>query len=59
MKIWRGDEYNQRVEILLAGYLDDYRQKKGYMLSFSFNKNKQIGVHEIVIGDKTIIEAVV
>ena len=29
------------------------------MLSFNFNKKKQIGVHEISLGDKRIIEAVV
>lgn len=29
------------------------------MLSFNFNKKKEIGVHEIVIGEKEIIEAVV
>lgn len=26
---------------------------------FNFNKNKQPGIHEIIIGDKTLIEAVV
>ena len=29
------------------------------MLSFNFNKNKQVGVKEIVVGSKLIIEAVV
>lgn len=29
------------------------------MLSFNFNKNKQVGVQEIVVGDKVIVEAVV
>lgn len=59
MKIWHGSEYNQRGEKQLIGYLADYHVNKGYMLSFCFNKNKQIGVHEIVAGDKTLIEAVV
>ena len=59
MKIWRGEEYNKRGELQLAGYLDDYHKKEGYMLSFNFNKTKQTGVHEAVIGDKIIIEAVV
>ncbi len=59
MKIWRGNEYNMRGEDQLMGYLDDYHKKKGYMLSFNFNKNKQIGVREIIIGDKVLIEAVV
>lgn len=59
MKIWHGNEYNLRGERQLVGYLDDYRKNKGYMISFNFNKNKQIGVREIIIGDKTLIEAVV
>ena len=59
MKIWHGDEYNYRGEEQLIGYLDDYHQNIGYMVSFNFNKNKKIGVHEIVIGDKRLIEAVV
>lgn len=59
MKIWHGNEYNRRGERQLAEYLEDYRKTKGYMLSFNFNKRKQIGVHEIVIGDKILIEAVV
>ena len=59
LKIWRGKEYNSRGEKQIAGYLDDYGQKTGYMLSFCFNKNKRVGVNEIVTGDKKIIEAVV
>ena len=59
MKIWHGEEYRSRGERQLAGYLDDYHKGKGYMLSFNFNKNKEIGVHEMVIDGKTIIEAVV
>jgi len=59
MKIWRGDEYHTRGEKQLVRYLDDYHIDKGYMLSFNFNKKKQIGVQEIVIGDKLIVEAVV
>lgn len=58
-KIWRGQEYNKRGESQIAGYLDDYHKESGYMLSFNFNKNKQIGVNEIIIGNKRIIEAVV
>ena len=59
MKIWRGEEYNNRGEKQLVGYLDDYDQKKGYMLSFNFNKKKKIGVQEIIVEDKVLIEAVV
>ena len=59
MKIWHGEEYNNRGEQQLIRYLDDYRQNKGYMVSFNFNKNKQTGVQEISIGDKILIEALV
>ncbi|WP_310602437.1 AAA-like domain-containing protein [Anaerosporobacter sp.] len=59
MKIWHGNEYNNRGEKQLVGYLDDYHVNKGYMISFNFNKKKQIGVHEIIVGDKTLIEATV
>lgn len=58
-KIWRGNEYNCRGERQLAEYLEDYNLQEGYVLSFNFNQKKQIGVHEIRIGDKTIVEAVV
>lgn len=59
MKIWHGNEYNERGEEQLAGYLDYYHKEKGYMLSFNFNQNKEIGVREIKVGNKTIVEAVV
>lgn len=59
MKIWHGNEYNRRGEKQLVEYLDDYHKTKGYMLSFNFNKNKQVGVQEISVGDKVLIEAVV
>ncbi len=57
--IWRGAEYNQRGEEQLADYLDAYHLKRGYMVSFNFNKKKQIGVKRISLGDKVLIEAVV
>ncbi len=59
LKIWRGNAYNQRGEQQLSGYLDYFHMKKGYMLSFNFNKNKTPGIREIVLGDKLLIEAVV
>lgn len=59
MKIWRGNEYNERGERQITEYLDYFRREKGYMLSFNFDKKKEIGVKEIAIGDKTIVEAVV
>lgn len=59
MKIWRGNEYNERGERQLTDYLEYFHQKKGYMLSFNFNKKKEVGMKELQIGDKTIVEAVV
>lgn len=59
MKIWRGEEYNNRGEKQLTGYLDDYGKKTGYMVSFNFNKKKTVGVREIILGDKVLIEATV
>ena len=59
LKIWRGDSYNKRGENQLAEYLDYYHLKTGYLLSFCFNKNKQSGIHEVKVGDRTIIEAIV
>lgn len=59
LKIWRGDAYNKRGEKQLVEYLEHYHLKKGYMLSYNFNANKQIGIRRIVLGDKVLIEAVV
>lgn len=59
MKIWRGNEYNERGEKQLIDYLDYFHKDKGYMLSFNFNKKKEIGVRTITLGNKTIVEAVV
>lgn len=59
MKIWRGNAYHERGEQQLLDYLDYFHLKKGYMLSFNFNKKKEIGVKEVVLGDKLLIEAVV
>ncbi|MCM1174190.1 MAG: AAA-like domain-containing protein [Blautia sp.] len=59
LKIWRGNEYNERGEKQIIEYLDYYHQNKGYLLSFNFNKKKETGVKELRIGDKTIVEAVV
>ncbi len=49
----------KRGEKQLSDYLDYFHLKKGYMLSFNFNKKKKIGVKEIILGDKVLIEAVV
>ena len=59
LKIWRGDAYNTRGEKQLWDYLSYYHLDKGYMLSFNFNKNKKIGVKELHLNGKTLIEATV
>ncbi|MCD8015628.1 MAG: ATP-binding protein [Lachnospiraceae bacterium] len=59
LKLWRGNAYNERGEQQLAEYLDYYHLKKGYMLSFCFNKNKEIGVKEVPVGDRILVEAIV
>ena len=59
LKIWHGKEYNERGERQLTDYLEYYHKDKGYMLSFNFNKEKEIGVKEITVCGKTIVEAVV
>ena len=59
MKIWHGKEYNERGEKQLAEYLNYYHINKGYMLSFNFNKNKEVGTHTIQLNNKTIFEAIV
>ena len=59
LKIWHGNEYNKRGEQQLIGYLDDYHLNTGYMVSFNFNKKKQVGVKKMQIDGRTIVEAVV
>ena len=59
LKIWPGNEYQERGQKQLIEYLDYYYKDQGYLLSFNFNKNKEQGVRELQIDGKTIIEAVV
>lgn len=59
LKIWRGNAYHEKGEEQLSEYLNYYHLRKGYLISFNFNKNKQTGIKQIILGDKIIIEAVV
>ena len=59
LKIWHGPKYNEDGEKQLSDYLDSYRLKTGYMLTFNFNKNKESGIKTVQYEDKTLIEAVV
>ncbi len=58
-KIWYGQKYNEEGEKQLYGYLDRLKIKKGYMLTFSFNKNKKTGVQERKCGEKILWEITV
>ena len=59
MKIWHGDRYNAKGEEQLLDYLSAYGLDTGYLLSFSFNKNKKPGVEAVHIGDKVVYEGIV
>lgn len=59
LKIWRGPKYHAEGEAQIAEYLDYYGLKKGYMITFNFNKTKETGVKEIQYGEYTLIKAVV
>ncbi len=59
MKIWHGDRYNEKGEKQISEYLDRFGLTVGYMLSFSFNKNKEPGVKEVKVGDKMVYEGIV
>jgi hypothetical protein len=41
LKIWHGDEYRQKGIRQLEEYMESRNSEKGYMLSFSFAKNKR------------------
>lgn len=59
LKIWHGNSYNERGEQQLKDYLDYFRVQEGYLVSFCFNKNKQPGIRDVAVGDRTICEAIV
>ena len=58
LKIWRGERYNAAGEKQLAEYLDYFQLSIGYMMSFNFNKKKEIGVKQIRIGDRLLYEGI-
>lgn len=59
LKIWHGQEYQNRGKQQLFEYLEFYHQKKGYLLSFNFNKKKEVWAKTIVFQGKEIVEIVV
>ena len=56
LKIWRGSRYNAEGEKQLRDYLEHFNLETGYMLSFNFNKNKETGIKQVIIGNKVIFE---
>lgn len=59
MKIWRGDGYNEAGEKQITDYMNELHLDKGYMLTFSFLKDKEVEIKTITVDGKTIIEATV
>ena len=59
LKIWRGERYNAEGEKQISEYLDYFQLTTGYMLSFNFNKKKEVGVNMVQIGGKVLFEATV
>lgn len=59
IKLWHGSSRHTQGEKQLSEYLEHYHLKKGYLLTFNFNKSKEIGVKTVAFEDKLLIEAVV
>ena len=59
LKIWRGEEYHLRGEKQLFEYLEYYKEEKGYLLSFNFNKKKNTGIQKLEFQGKRIFEVTV
>ena len=59
LKIWRGEEYHEKGLKQLADYLHINNEKKGYLLVFNFNKNKEYKKEKLIIEDKEIFQVFV
>ncbi len=59
LKIWHGERYNSEGEKQISEYLDYFNLNTGYMLSFNFNKKKEVGIKQVKIGNKTLFEATI
>ena len=59
MKIWRGERYKTEGEKQISDYLNYWGLDTGYLLSFSFNRNKKPGVERIRVGSKVLFEGIV
>ena len=61
LKIWHGEEYRKKGIAQLEEYLDSRNGDKGYLLSFSFLKNKEYVCRKLDESETTkdILEVVV
>lgn len=59
IKLWHGTARHLQGEKQLSRYLSHYRLKQGNLLTFNFNRSKEIGVREVSFEDKVLIEATV
>ena len=61
LKIWHGEEYRKKGIAQLEEYLDSRNADKGYLLSFSFFKNKEYVCRKLNENETTkdILEVVV
>jgi hypothetical protein len=61
LKIWRGEEYRKQGICQLEHYMDNRNAKTGYLLSFSFLKNKEYkaGWLDTTETSKSVFEVVV
>lgn len=59
MKVWHGEKYHAEGEQQLSDYLDYHHLKKGYLLTFNFNQEKETGIKHVQFGDKELIEVTV
>ena len=59
LKIWHGNKRHEDGEKQISEYLDYFSLSTGYMLSFNFNKKKEIGVRQVHVDDKILYEGTV
>ena len=61
LKIWRGQQYRQKGLDQLEKYLDSRNCDNGYLVSFSFNENKEYQQNTIILekSNKEIYEIVI
>lgn len=57
LKIWRGEQYHNEGIKQLCQYLDIHSMKKGYLVVYNFNKNKEYKSERKYVEDKEIFIA--